>query len=41
MSGRQVLAVAGGGESRQEEQERRGSLVRQAGAWGCGRRHGG
>ena len=40
VSGRQVVAGEGGGESRQEEQERRGAVA-QAGLWGCGRSHGG
>ena len=40
VAGPQVVAGEGGGESRQEEQERRGA-VRQAGLWGCGRCHGG
>ena len=40
VAGTQVVAGEGGGESRQEEQERRGA-VPQAGLWGCGRSHGG
>lgn len=36
----QVVAGEGGGESRQEEQERRGAVPR-AGLWGCVRSHGG
>lgn len=40
VAGTQVVAGEGGGESRQEEQERRGA-VRPAGLWGCGRSHGG
>lgn len=39
VAGRQVAAGEGGGESRQEEQERRGAVA-QAGVVGCGRRHG-
>lgn len=40
VAGPQVVAGEGGGESRQEEQERRGG-VRQAVLWVCGRSHGG
>lgn len=40
VAGRPEVAGEAGGESRQEEQERRGTAP-QAGLWGCGRRHGG
>lgn len=40
IAGRPVVAGEAGGESRQEEQERRGAAA-QVGLCGCGRRHGG
>lgn len=40
IAGSAVVAGEAGGESREEEQERRGAAA-QAGLWGCGRRHGG
>lgn len=40
IAGPEVVAGEGGGESRAEEQERRGAVA-QAGLWGCGRSHGG